>query len=33
VNGVRTEIAALAPDDRIAVGEHVLRYEVEPLDE
>jgi pSer/pThr/pTyr-binding forkhead associated (FHA) protein len=32
VNGVRTEIAALAPDDRIAVGEHVLRYEVEPVE-
>jgi pSer/pThr/pTyr-binding forkhead associated (FHA) protein len=32
VNGVRTEIAVLRADDRIAVGEHVLRYEVEPLD-
>jgi len=33
VNGVRTEIAALRADDRIAVGEHVLRYEIYPLDE
>jgi pSer/pThr/pTyr-binding forkhead associated (FHA) protein len=31
VNGVRTEIANLAHDDRIAVGEHVLHYRVEPL--
>lgn len=31
LNGVRTEIAELAPDDRIAVGEHLLRYEVEPI--
>jgi len=31
VNGVRTEIAHLAPDDRIAVGEHLLHYVVEPL--
>jgi pSer/pThr/pTyr-binding forkhead associated (FHA) protein len=32
VNGARTEIALLAPDDRIAVGEHVLRYVVEPVE-
>jgi len=32
VNGVRTEIAELESDDRIAVGEHVLRYVVEPLE-
>jgi S-DNA-T family DNA segregation ATPase FtsK/SpoIIIE len=32
LNGVRTEIAALRQDDRIAVGEHVLHYVVEPLE-
>jgi pSer/pThr/pTyr-binding forkhead associated (FHA) protein len=31
LNGERTEIAALQADDRIAVGEHVLHYVVEPL--
>jgi pSer/pThr/pTyr-binding forkhead associated (FHA) protein len=30
LNGARTEIAALTADDRIAVGEHVLHYLVEP---
>ena len=31
LNGVRTEIAELQPDDRIAVGEHLLQYVVEPI--
>jgi pSer/pThr/pTyr-binding forkhead associated (FHA) protein len=31
LNGVRTEIAELEADDRIAVGEHLLQYVVEPL--
>ena len=31
LNGVRTEIAELRADDRIAVGEHVLHYVVDPL--
>jgi pSer/pThr/pTyr-binding forkhead associated (FHA) protein len=30
LNGVRTEIAALEHDDRIAVGEHLLHYVLEP---
>jgi pSer/pThr/pTyr-binding forkhead associated (FHA) protein len=32
LNGVRTEIAELEPDDRIAVGEHLLQYVVERID-
>jgi pSer/pThr/pTyr-binding forkhead associated (FHA) protein len=32
VNGVRSEIALLHPGDRIALGEHVLHYVVEPAD-
>jgi len=31
LNGKRTEFAELEPDDRIAVGEHLLQYVVEPV--